>query len=202
MGEGGELIPLPQVFKDVQFTGEAEKKACVAVFPSIKRAMELTEAGVQINGQPMIVGLTNWHEFLDFTGGPETAWDPQLGIIHENVVFASTRDGWGKYGTYPYGSLTKHDKPIVKGIMENDRRYISVSGNNEGMSDFQSRALPSGAVEVRLFETDDIKILDGLDKEEREPRQDELDELYEIFGAVYSSLKAIVPKDNSTKKLP
>ncbi len=200
MAEGAELIPTPQELDHAKFSNETEKNACVAVFASIKIAMELTEAGVKVNGQPMIVGLTSWHNFLKSTGGHETAWDPQLGMVEENVVFTSTRDGWGKYGTYPYGSLTKFSKPIVKGIAEEGRRYISISGNNEGMSDFEDRALPSGAVEVRLFETGDIKMLDELGGEERDPKQGELDELYDVFGAVYSSLKAIVPEDKTSRK--
>lgn len=199
MDEGKELIPLPPELAEVQFPSEAERKSCVAVFASIQRAMELTEAGVKVNGQSMIVGLISWHDFLRSTGEHETVWDSQLGMIEENVVFTSTRDGWSKYGTYPYGSLTKHDKPTVKGIVEDDTRYISVTGNHEGGSDFDGKALPSGAVEVRLFETGDIKVLDGLG-EEREPKQKELEELYEIFSAVYSSLKVIHPKDTPTKK--
>lgn len=194
MTEGAEMIPIPQELESTKFANETEKKACVAVFASIKMAMELTEAGVEVNGQPMIVGLTSWHEFLNSTGGHEKAWDLQLGMVRKNVVFTSTRDGWGKYGTYPHGSLTKFNKPLVRGIAEEGKRYISIVGNKEGMSDFEDKALPSGVEEVRLFETGNIKMLDELNKEERDPKSTELDELYEIFGAVYSSLKAITPK--------
>jgi len=187
MGEGGELIPLPQVFEDVQFSSEAEKKACVAVFASIKRAMELTKEGVKVNGQPMIVGLINWHDFLKSTGGHKIAWDPQLGMIEENEVFKTTRDGWSKVGTRLPGSVTRLDKPAVVGVANENTRYISITGNLAGY-EFDSRALPSGADEVRLFNNGDIKVIDKLMEKEREPKQAELEELYEIFRDIYSSL--------------
>lgn len=201
MGEGEKLIPLPQEFKDVQFSNETKEKACVAVFASIKRAMELTEAGVKVNGQPMIVGLTDWHKFLEATGGHEIAWDPQLGMVQENEVFKTTRDGWSQSGTHHLGSVTRHGRPSVKGVAKDNTRYISIIGNSAGR-EFDDQALPSGAAEVRIFESGDIKVLDKLGEKEREPEQAEVEEVCEIFSEIYSKLKGIIPEDKSTKKLP
>ena len=188
-----ELVPMPPQIKEAEFANELEGHAFAAVLGSIQKAMELTEGGVRINGQPMITGLTIWHKFLDMTGGHETVRSPQLGMISEDDVFTTTRDGWAKFSTFPYGDATQHGLPKVKGVGEAGKRHIVIEPNNSS-SEFRHAALPSGALQVHLYETGEIRIMDEWGSDERPASDNELNEIFEIFSAIYMKLRSIKPK--------
>ena len=188
-------IPSPLDNSEIP-TLEEKKKVCAVTFSAIQTALDLTEAGVTINRQPMIKRFGDWHKFLETTGGHKDAWDPQYGFIKEGTIFTTTTDGWCHSGTRPLGTYTQHEKPKVSGVIENGRKFILFERNGIAGA-FNSSALPSGAAEVRMFEDGDIKVRDRGVKEEREPTHEELDEIWDIFEPIDSHLKMI--KDRQEK---
>jgi len=176
--------------EELETQEKLEKEVCAITFMSIQKACELTEKGVN-KDNPMIVGLTKWHDFLYATGGHKTVFSPQTGFITEDIVFTTTRDGWTKLGTDPFGTYTLKTKPKIAGkVDEKNRRYITVLPNSEGGSPFDDSALPSGTFQVKLFETGDITVKDRGEAE-RKPTKAELKELKDIFTAIYMHLDTI-----------
>jgi hypothetical protein len=187
MLDNNEITSAPSQMVEVKSENELEKRACAVVIGSIQKAMRLTDKGVLINKQPMIRGLTSWHKFIDTTGGHEAIFDPQLGVISNDVIFTTTRDGWAKLNTYPYGTLTQNGLPSVTGYEKEGKRYIAIEKNDSG-GEFEYYALQSGAIQVRLYNTGEIKIIDDWKNGERSACVEELNEIIEIFSGIGEKL--------------